>query len=90
MPKGLTGYLQDSFVVKGRHASVGYVEYLRQPIPEGESALVKLLLDAGAILYCKTNIPQTMMVSSIPMITTQPSSYVCRSHCNSADGRLGE
>ncbi|KAK8131123.1 hypothetical protein PG984_007561 [Apiospora sp. TS-2023a] len=60
---GLPISMKDSFVVKGRYASVGYVEYLRQPIPEGESALVKLLQDAGAILYCKTNIPQTMMTA---------------------------
>ncbi|KAK8053298.1 amidase signature domain-containing protein [Apiospora saccharicola] len=60
---GLPISMKDSFVVKGHYASVGYVEYLRQPIPEGESALVKLLQDAGAILYCKTNIPQTMMTA---------------------------
>ncbi|KAK7932252.1 hypothetical protein PG985_002964 [Apiospora marii] len=60
---GLPVSMKDSFVVKGRYATVGYVEYLRQPIPEGESALVKLLEDAGAILYCKTNIPQTMMTA---------------------------
>ncbi|KAK8117214.1 uncharacterized protein PG998_005495 [Apiospora kogelbergensis] len=60
---GLPISMKDSFVVEGRHASVGYVEYLRQPLPEGESTLVKLLLEAGAILYCKTNIPQTMMTA---------------------------
>ncbi|KAK6850986.1 hypothetical protein PG987_000620 [Apiospora arundinis] len=31
--------------------------------PQGESTLVKLLQEAGAILYCKTNVPQTMMVN---------------------------
>ncbi|KAK8085463.1 hypothetical protein PG997_006734 [Apiospora hydei] len=60
---GLPISMKDSFVVKGRYASVGYVEYLRQPIPEDESALVKLLQDAGAVLYCKTNVPQTMMTA---------------------------
>ncbi|KAK8069996.1 amidase signature domain-containing protein [Apiospora phragmitis] len=60
---GLPISMKDSFVVKGRHATVGYVEYLRQPLPEGESTLVKLLQDAGAILYCKTNVPQTMMTA---------------------------
>ena len=54
--------IQDSFVVKGHHATVGYIEFLRQPIPDTNSALVDLLLDAGAVLYCKTNLPQTMMV----------------------------
>jgi amidase len=32
-------------------------------MPDHNSALVDLLLDAGAVLYCKTNLPQTMMVS---------------------------
>ncbi|KAK7976283.1 hypothetical protein PG989_014746 [Apiospora arundinis] len=60
---GLPISMKDSFVVEGRHASVGYVEYLRQPVPKGESTLVKLLQEAGAILYCKTNVPQTMMTA---------------------------
>lgn len=57
---------QDSYRVKGHHATVGYVEFLRQPMPDHNSALVDLLLDAGAVLYCKTNLPQTMMVSYSP------------------------
>ncbi|KAK8044414.1 amidase [Apiospora rasikravindrae] len=47
---GLPISMKDSFVVQGHYASVGYVEYLRQPIPEGESALVKLLQEAGGDL----------------------------------------
>ncbi|KAL6924167.1 hypothetical protein ACHAPO_011495 [Fusarium lateritium] len=60
---GLPISLKDSYVVKGHHATVGYVEFLRQPIPDTNSALVDLLLDAGAVLYCKTNLPQTMMTA---------------------------
>ncbi|KAJ4258925.1 hypothetical protein NW762_008012 [Fusarium torreyae] len=60
---GLPISLKDSYVVKGHHATVGYVEFLRQPIPDSNSALVDLLLDAGAVLYCKTNLPQTMMTA---------------------------
>ncbi|CEF85401.1 hypothetical protein FGSG_07612 [Fusarium graminearum PH-1] len=60
---GLPISLKDSFVVKGHHATVGYIEFLRQPIPDTNSALVDLLLDAGAVLYCKTNLPQTMMTA---------------------------
>ena len=33
--------------------------------------MVKLLRDAGAILYCKTNVPQTMMVSADPKPTAR-------------------
>ncbi|KAK1487209.1 amidase [Colletotrichum cuscutae] len=53
--------IQDSLHVDGHFASVGYVAFLKQDRPKGNAALVKLLLDAGAVLYCKTNIPQTMM-----------------------------
>ncbi|KAF5986296.1 general amidase [Fusarium coicis] len=60
---GLPISLKDSYRVKGHHATVGYVEFLRQPMPDHNSALVDLLLDAGAVLYCKTNLPQTMMTA---------------------------
>ncbi|KAM0341695.1 hypothetical protein ACHAPU_009943 [Fusarium lateritium] len=60
---GLPISLKDSYVIRGHHATVGYTEFLRQPIPETNSALVDLLLDAGAVLYCKTNLPQTMMTA---------------------------
>jgi amidase len=56
---------QDSYIVKGHYATVGYTEFLRQPVPDTNSSLVDLLLDAGAVLYCKTNLPQTMMVSNL-------------------------
>ncbi|KAH7029877.1 amidase signature domain-containing protein [Microdochium trichocladiopsis] len=60
---GLPISLKDSFVVDGQYSTVGYVEFLRKPLPTGQSALVNLLQDAGAVLYCKTNIPQTMMTA---------------------------
>ncbi|KAG7132648.1 Acetamidase like protein [Verticillium longisporum] len=60
---GLPVSLKDSLHVKGRHATVGYTEYLRRDPPNKNSALVDLLLDAGAVLYCKTNVPQTMMTA---------------------------
>ncbi|KAK0371726.1 hypothetical protein CLIM01_10932 [Colletotrichum limetticola] len=58
---GLPISLKDSLHVDGHFASVGYVAFLKQDRPKGNAALVKLILDAGAVLYCKTNIPQTMM-----------------------------
>ncbi|KXH28971.1 hypothetical protein CSIM01_02040 [Colletotrichum simmondsii] len=58
---GLPISLKDSLHVDGHFASVGYIAFLKQDRPKGNAALVKLLLDAGAVLYCKTNIPQTMM-----------------------------
>lgn len=59
---GLPVSIKDSFRVKGKQATVGYVEFLKHAPEETESALVTLLLDLGAVLYVKTNIPQTMMV----------------------------
>ncbi|KAF5001087.1 hypothetical protein FGRMN_1281 [Fusarium graminum] len=60
---GLPISLKDSYVIKGHYATVGYTEFLRQPIPQTNSPLVDLLVDAGAVLYCKTNLPQTMMTA---------------------------
>ncbi|KAF9878332.1 general amidase [Colletotrichum karsti] len=60
---GLPISLKDSFKVKGHHATVGYVEFLKRAPPSSNSAMVDLLLDAGAVLFCKTNVPQTMMTA---------------------------
>lgn len=43
---------------------MGYIEFLKRPVPTTNSPLVDMLLEAGAVLYCKTNLPQTMMVSN--------------------------
>lgn len=61
---GLPISLKDSFCIKGIQSTVGYVAFLENPPAETNSALVDLLLDLGAVLYVKTNIPQTMMVSA--------------------------
>ncbi|KXJ92494.1 amidase signature domain-containing protein [Microdochium bolleyi] len=60
---GLPISLKDSFVVDRFHATVGFSEYLRSPPPQEQSALVNLLQKSGAVLYCKTNVPQTMMTA---------------------------
>ncbi|KAK1657828.1 amidase signature domain-containing protein [Colletotrichum godetiae] len=60
---GLPISLKDSFVIKDHYATVGYVEFLKRPLPTSNSAMVDLLVDAGAVLYCKTNVPQTMMTA---------------------------
>ena len=60
---GLPISIKDSFCVKGLQSTVGYVEFLKHEPSKTNSALVELLLALGAVLYVKTNIPQTMMVS---------------------------
>jgi len=57
---GLPISLKDSFKVRGYDASIGVAGFCFKPAASN-SALVDLLLDAGAVLYCKTNVPQTMM-----------------------------
>ncbi|KPI44635.1 Acetamidase [Cyphellophora attinorum] len=59
---GLPISLKDSFQIAGSEATIGYVSYLDRKSEEN-SALVDLLLQQGAILYVKTNVPQTMMTA---------------------------
>ncbi|KAI7295452.1 general amidase-like protein, partial [Hortaea werneckii] len=56
---GLPISLKDTFKVKGYDASIGAAALCFKPA-ETNSALVDLLLQQGAVLYCKTNIPLTL------------------------------
>jgi amidase len=49
-------------MVKGTFSTAGYVAYLKKPVAEYNSYLVDLILENGAVLYIKTNVPQTLMV----------------------------
>lgn len=60
---GLPVSIKDSFQVKGTDATLGFVAYLGNGPSQENSCLVDVLLGLGAVLYCKTNIPQTLMVS---------------------------
>ncbi|KAK0943873.1 hypothetical protein LTR29_004638 [Friedmanniomyces endolithicus] len=57
---GLPISIKDSFKVKGYDASVGVAGFCFKPA-NINSALVEVLLEQGAVLYCKTNVPLTMM-----------------------------
>jgi amidase len=52
--------LKDTFKVRGYDTSIGLASLAGNPAKEN-STLVDILLEAGAVLYCKTNIPQTLM-----------------------------
>ncbi|KAL1800105.1 hypothetical protein ACET3X_000447 [Alternaria dauci] len=52
--------LKDTFRVRGYDASIGLAALCFKPAEEN-SVLVDCLLSAGAVLYCKTNVPQTLM-----------------------------
>ncbi|KAK1147548.1 hypothetical protein N8T08_000890 [Aspergillus melleus] len=58
---GLPISLKDSFRLEGIQSTIGYASFLANPPASSNSALVNILLDLGAVLYVKTNIPQTMM-----------------------------
>lgn len=55
--------MQDSFNVKGSQTTIGYVSFLSRPPASTNSTLVSLLWEAGAVFYCKTNLPQSMMTA---------------------------
>lgn len=57
---GLPISLKDSFQVAGQDTSTGLACFVNEPAKKN-SALAALLLDLGAVLYCKTNLPQTIM-----------------------------
>ncbi|PVH70931.1 amidase signature enzyme [Cadophora sp. DSE1049] len=58
---GLPISIKDSFNVKGLASTLGYVKLLKNPVATENSILVDILLDNGAVLYMKTNVPQTLM-----------------------------
>lgn len=57
---GLPISLKDSFAVAGHDTSTGLACFVDQPSATN-SALVQMLLDLGAVLYCKTNLPQSIL-----------------------------
>ncbi|PVH99403.1 amidase [Periconia macrospinosa] len=60
---GLPVSLKDSFNVRGTTTTIGYIDFLSRPPATTDSNLVALLRSEGAIFYCKTNLPQTMMTA---------------------------
>jgi len=56
---GLPISLKDSLRVPGLDSTIGFIAFASQPDNDA-SALVRLLLDQGAVLYCKTNVAQCL------------------------------
>lgn len=75
---GLPVSVKDSFKVKGLHHTIGFASFINHPTAEGNSALVDLLLDLGAVIYVKTNIPQTLMVCQIEQGKATVPLTLCR------------
>ncbi|KAF2710987.1 amidase [Pleomassaria siparia CBS 279.74] len=60
---GLPISVKDSFNIKGIQSTIGYVSFLSHPPASSNSVLIDILLAAGAVFYCKTSLPQTMMTT---------------------------
>ncbi len=58
---GLPISLKDQFRIKGLETSMGYVAWVGK-FETSNSVLVDLLLEAGAVFYVKTSVPQSLMV----------------------------
>jgi amidase len=59
---GLPISLKDQHKVSGQIASIGYFAWATNPVEEGdESDMVVHLRNLGAVFYCKTNVPQSLM-----------------------------
>ena len=61
---GLPVSIKDDQDHKGTRTTWGFVGWYDET-SEQDSAVVQILLKAGAVLYCKTNVPQALMVSSV-------------------------
>ncbi|KAG5717680.1 Acetamidase [Termitomyces sp. T112] len=57
---GVPVSLKDTVAISGWDSSIGYSIWAGKPMPK-DCALVRLLRDAGAVPYVKTNIPITLM-----------------------------
>jgi amidase len=57
---GVPVSLKDTFKVKGYDASIGIASLAENPAKQN-ALLVDILLEQGAVLYCKTNISQLLM-----------------------------
>lgn len=55
--------LKETFNIEGVPSSLGFVSFLDRSPATQNSPLVDILLAAGAVLYVKTNVPQTMMTA---------------------------
>ncbi|CAG9973279.1 unnamed protein product [Clonostachys byssicola] len=59
---GLPISIKDTYMVEGEYATISYVSKLKLPTATSNSAIVDILLEAGAVLYVKTTVPQTLFV----------------------------
>ncbi|WEW61500.1 amidase [Emydomyces testavorans] len=59
---GLPISIKDGFDIEGIDTTLGWVGLIGKPAPRN-GCMAELLLSMGAVIYCKTNIPQSLMMS---------------------------
>lgn len=52
--------LKDQFDYEGVDSTIGFTHQTNKPAA-AHSSLAKLILGAGGVPFCKTNVPQTML-----------------------------
>jgi Asp-tRNA(Asn)/Glu-tRNA(Gln) amidotransferase A subunit family amidase len=64
---GIPISLKDQFNVKGYDTTLGYISRAFKPASE-DAVLVNILKQLGAVMICKTNLPQSIMVSPLDLV----------------------
>lgn len=59
---GLPVSIKDHIMVKGVDSATGYISWCYKTVAEDDAVAVSILKKAGAILYVKSNNPQTLLV----------------------------
>ncbi|BCS18606.1 uncharacterized protein APUU_11434S [Aspergillus puulaauensis] len=59
---GLPISIKDNFNIVGHDSTIGFTSLVDKPAIYN-STVVDILLEAGAVLYCKTNVPTAMMIT---------------------------
>ena len=47
---------------------MGFVSHLKHPAADDHAVIAGMLEAAGAVFYCKTNVPQTLFVCTDPKV----------------------
>ncbi|KAF5970661.1 amidase [Fusarium coicis] len=59
---GLPITLKDMVNIQGQYSTMGFVGHLKHPPADETAVIAEMLEAAGAVFYCKTNVPQTLFV----------------------------
>jgi amidase len=55
--------IKDHILVKGTDTSTGYIAWAYNKVADKDAVVVRILREAGAVIYVKTANPQTLLVS---------------------------